>query len=59
MMIYYGGAKHSFTVPGADEKGIEGIAYDKAADRRSWRQMRQFLSEHLGRKNRRATGGDR
>ena len=42
-MIYYAGARHSFTVPNADDHGIEGIKYDKEADRRSWRQMQIVL----------------
>lgn len=47
MMVYYSGAQHSFTNPGADQKGIEGIAYNKSADQRSWRHMRIFLRERF------------
>lgn len=47
-MIYYGGAQHSFTNPNVDEKGIEGLAYDRQADERSWRSMRAFFDEVLG-----------
>jgi dienelactone hydrolase len=43
VMIYYAGARHSFTVPTANEHGIEGIRYDKKADERSWRHMREFF----------------
>jgi dienelactone hydrolase len=39
----YGGAQHSFTDPGADERarvmGLKGLKYDACADRRSWRSM--------------------
>lgn len=45
----YGGAVHAFTNPDADrlarEAGIEGLAYQAAADRRSWAAMRSFFDE--------------
>ncbi len=44
-MIYFGGAVHSFTVPGADKRGMDGIRYDAAADRRSWAAMRALFDE--------------
>ena len=44
-MITYGGAKHSFTNPGASTRGINGLAYHANADRRSWNQMKQFFEE--------------
>jgi dienelactone hydrolase len=44
-MIYYGGAVHAFTNPDADKAGIDGVAYDAAADRRSWAHMRTFFDE--------------
>lgn len=44
-MIYYGGAVHSFTVPEADSKKIDGLRYDPAADRRSWAAMRALFDE--------------
>lgn len=44
-MISYGGAKHSFTVPGADEAGLAGLGYDADADRRSWQHMLLFFEE--------------
>jgi len=47
-MIYYGGAVHAFTNPGADKVGLQGVAYDKNADARSWRLMRDFFDEVLG-----------
>jgi dienelactone hydrolase len=47
-MIYYGGAVHSFTVPGADSKEMPGVRYDPAADRRSWAAMRALFDEVFG-----------
>jgi len=44
-MIYYAGAKHSFTNPDADAKGIAAIGYQAEADRRSWAHMRTFFDE--------------
>jgi dienelactone hydrolase len=43
--MIYGGAKHSFTNPGADKVGIPALAYNKAADQRSWKLMLSFLDE--------------
>jgi len=42
--IAYAGARHSFTNPGADAHGIEGVAYQRRADRRSWGHMQVFLN---------------
>ena len=47
-MVYHGGAQHSFTVPGADEKQIKGIKYDADADRRSWKLMQMWFDEVFG-----------
>jgi dienelactone hydrolase len=44
-MVYFGGAVHSFTNPGADKVGIKGIAYNKKADERSWSYMQVFFKE--------------
>ncbi|QYM78490.1 dienelactone hydrolase family protein [Horticoccus luteus] len=45
----YSGAVHAFTNPDADklarEAGIEGIAYNETADRRSWMAMKVFFEE--------------
>lgn len=49
-MIYYGGAVHSFTVPGADKAGMKGVAYNEAADRRSWQAMQDLFAEVFGKK---------
>ena len=35
----FAGAKHGFTNPGADARGMNGLAYDPAADARSWAAM--------------------
>jgi dienelactone hydrolase len=42
----YGHARHAFTFEGAN-RPEQGIAYDPAADRRSWAAMRAFLAERL------------
>jgi dienelactone hydrolase len=47
-MIYYAGATHSFTVPGADKHGIKGISYNANADRRSWKHMQLLFQEVFG-----------
>lgn len=44
----YGGARHGFTNPAADRLGRPGVAYDSAADARSWWALRQFLTELFG-----------
>jgi dienelactone hydrolase len=44
----YGGVVHSFTNPAAADKGIPGLAYDAAADRRSWRSFLDLLAETVG-----------
>ena len=47
-MNVYGGAQHSFTRPGADRDGRPGVAYDQAADQRSWRAMLDMFDEVFG-----------
>jgi len=44
----YGHVGHGFTNPRAHEIGIEGVAYDEAAERRSWASLVNFLAEVLG-----------
>jgi dienelactone hydrolase len=44
-LISYGGAVHSFTVPEAGNDPSKGMAYDKAADKRSWQAMKSFFEE--------------
>jgi dienelactone hydrolase len=46
--IAYPGAVHSFTVPTADEVGIEGIKYNKNADEKSWQAMKDLFKQKLG-----------
>lgn len=45
LMVTYGGAKHSFTNPDASARGMDGLAYNANADRRSWQQMQRFFDE--------------
>ena len=49
--VSYAGAVHAFTNPGADAiakaSGLP-VAYNAAADRRSWGHMQQFLKEVFG-----------
>lgn len=47
-MNVYGGAKHSFTNPEAARFGMAALAYDAAADRRSWAAMLDFFREVFG-----------
>lgn len=47
-MVYYGGAVHSFTNPDADKKGMQGIAYNANADRRSWEAMHDLFKDTFG-----------
>jgi dienelactone hydrolase len=47
-VVTYPGVKHSFTNPEADELGRKfnlPLAYNAAADRDSWRQLKAFLRE--------------
>lgn len=44
-VVTYPGAKHSFTNPDADSHGMEALAYDAEADRRSWAELLRFLEE--------------
>lgn len=41
----YGGAVHSFTDQSAGLDNSKGAAYNEAADRRSWQEMRYFFTE--------------
>lgn len=40
----YPGAKHGFTVPDADARGVDGLAYNPAADQQSWATLKQTLA---------------
>lgn len=44
-MVFYGGARHSFTNPDADKVGMDALQYSKSADERSWSHMRTFFDE--------------
>ena len=44
----YGGAVHSFTNPDADKLGNPALAYNAAADRRSWAAMLALFEEAFG-----------
>ena len=46
-MIFYGGAKHSFTNPDADKAGMDALKYSPSADKRSWEHMKLFFNEVL------------
>jgi dienelactone hydrolase len=48
-MVYYGGAVHSFTNPESGNDPSKGVAYNAAADRRSWQQMKLFFAEIFAR----------
>lgn len=43
----YGGARHAFTNPSANDYGIDGVAYDAQAAERAWAHTRTFLAEQL------------
>lgn len=44
-LVSYGGAVHSFTNPASGDNPSKGVAYNEPADRRSWREMKDFFSE--------------
>jgi len=48
-MVYFGGAVHSFTNPGAGTDPEAASAYDPDAANRSWEYMRLFFQEMLDR----------
>ena len=43
----YPGAVHSFTVKEADKVGIKGMAYNEAADTKSWQATQELFKETL------------
>jgi dienelactone hydrolase len=49
-MVYHGGAVHSFTVRGIDQKNVPGLAYNAQADHRSWEYMLDLFREVFGTK---------
>lgn len=44
-VVELGGAVHSFTVPEAGNDPSQGMAYNAAADKRSWDTLKVFLNE--------------
>ncbi|HTU03992.1 MAG TPA: dienelactone hydrolase family protein, partial [Trebonia sp.] len=44
-LIMFGGALHGFTHSGAARGAVPGVAYDPAADRRSFAATRAFLAD--------------
>lgn len=45
--VSYPKVVHSFTVPDADLRKIEGMKYDKAADEDSWKRMKELFQKTL------------
>jgi dienelactone hydrolase len=43
--ISYPGAVHSFTVKGSEDKGMKGMAYNEAADKKSWKAMEDLFNQ--------------
>lgn len=44
-MTIYSGTRHGFTNPGAGEYGIDNLAYNETADKRSWAAMLRLFGE--------------
>ena len=44
-MAIYANAKHAFTNPGADKRGMPALGYNRLADLRSWEAMKMFFNE--------------
>lgn len=47
-LVKYSGAVHGFTNPEAGKDPAKGLAYNEAADKRSWRAMKSLFSEAFG-----------
>jgi dienelactone hydrolase len=47
-IIAYGGAHHAFTNPDADKAHMTNVAYNAAADKRSWQAMNALFAEVFG-----------
>jgi dienelactone hydrolase len=47
-VVSYPGARHGFTNPDAGKAGMEGLAYDADADRKSWEAATHFFHEVFG-----------
>jgi dienelactone hydrolase len=48
IFVSYAGAVHAFTNPDADRVGLPSVGYQRAADERSWRHMKDLFAERLG-----------
>ncbi len=46
-MNVYGGARHSFTNPRADDFGMDAVKYHQPTDERSWRAMIDLFGESI------------
>lgn len=44
-MMIFSGTRHGFTNPGAGEYGIDNLAYNETADKRSWAAMMELFGE--------------
>ncbi len=44
-MMVFGGVRHSFTNPNADEYDMDALVYDAQADRQSWRMLTWLLED--------------
>jgi dienelactone hydrolase len=43
--VSFGGARHGFSIPEAEARGMENIQHDPKAARRSWKYMKVFFEE--------------
>ncbi len=46
-VVSYQGARHSFTNPAADKAGMDALAYNAEADKKSWAAMLELFKEVL------------
>jgi dienelactone hydrolase len=44
-VITYPGAKHGFTNPDAGKAGLDGLAYNADADKKSWAEALKLFKE--------------
>jgi dienelactone hydrolase len=47
-LVFYPKARHAFTNPDADKVGMDALAYDEQADRKSFDEARKFFRETFG-----------
>lgn len=47
-LLLFGGTQHAFTVPGAENLGMPGLAYNAVADKRSWQALLNLFAESIG-----------